>query len=631
MSIAALLRERAQRHPANVALLASDRTPLTYGTLWSRVESLAIAFAAAGMPVASRVALIHANGVDAAVAFLAIASRAACIPLNPQLQSDELRFLLQDAGVHCVVVAGDDQSAARQIVRDLRLTLIELSAHVDGQAGASCVSMPPSTPVPSVTDVRTTYAKPEDVALVLHTSGTTARPKLVPLTQANLLASARSIATTLALTAADRCLNVMPLFHVHGLIGNLLAPLAAGASVICEHAFAPPPFFRALRDLAPTWYSAVPTIHQAVACHAEESGWDPTAGRLRFVRSSSASLPPATLRALERSLGVPVIEAYSMTEASHQMTSNPLPPGARKVGSVGLPAGAEVAVIGPEGKHLPRGTVGEVVVRGPAVMAGYGGDPRLTQEAFVAGWFRTGDLGRLDDDGYLFIAGRVKEIVNRGGEKVSPREIDEALLECAGVAQAAAFGVPHPTLGEDLVAVVVPMPHAHLDEPTLRAHLFNHIAANKVPTSIVAVAEIPKGPTGKVQRSALAAKLAHLFKPPYVAPGSELERRIAAHFGTLLRHDRVGAHDNFFSLGGDSLKGTQLMVALQSELGIALPATTVFHHPSVAALARVVEQALTEVQAHEAALAEEIAALSDEEVAALLAQEGDQPIGASSA
>jgi acyl carrier protein len=337
------------------------------------------------------------------------------------------------------------------------------------------------------------------------------------------------------------------------------------------------------------------------------------------------------LRALERSLGVPVIEAYSMTEASHQMTSNPLPPGARKAGAVGLPAGAEVAIIGADGDRVPQGAIGEVIVRGPGVMSGYGGDPGLTQAAFIDGWFRTGDLGRLDADGYLFIAGRVKEIVNRGGEKVSPREIDEALLECEAVTQAVAFGLPHPTLGEDLVAVVVLAADVSFDENALRAQLFARLAANKVPSAIACVPEIPKGATGKVQRSALAARLAHLFKPAYVAPRDELERRVATQFEKLLNLELVGALDNFFALGGDSLKGTQLVVALEGELGVALPATAVFQYPTVTALARVIEQALNDAQAREAALAEEIAAMSEEEVAALLAQEGVQPIGASSA
>lgn len=633
MTIAGLLRQHAQGRPDAPAVLESGRKPITYGALWSNVDRLVSALATMGVHNESRVALIHANGAEAAIVFLAIASCAACVPLNPQLQAEELRFFLRDAGVQWVVIARNDRSHARQVVRELDLTLIELVADLDAPAGSLsfAAAAGPSSP----TDHTNTaghgdaYSSPDDIALVLHTSGTTARPKLVPLTHANLVASARSIAATLALDASDRCLNVMPLFHVHGLVGNLLAAIAAGASVICEPGFAEDRFFQALRVLEPTWYSAVPTIHQAVARDAEQSGWRPGMGRLRFVRSSSASLPPATLRALELALQVPVVEAYSMTEASHQMTSNPLPPDMRKVGSVGLPAGAEVAVLGADGARVPADVVGEIVVRGPGVIAAYGGNSRLTLEAFVGGWFRTGDLGRIDAEGYLFITGRAKEIVNRGGEKVSPREIDEALLEFEGVAQAVAFGVPHPTLGEDLVAVVVPAPHAHVNQDQLRAHLFQRLAASKVPTAIVCVPEIPKGPTGKVQRTSLAAKLAHLFKPAFVAPRGEIEQRIAALFGALLHHQPVGALDNFFALGGDSLKGTQLVVALESELGVVLPATVVFQHPSAITLARVVEQAVADMRAREAALVDEIAGLSEEEVAELLAQEGIQSISAS--
>ncbi len=636
MTIAALVRDHARQFPQHAAILDGTRAPLSYQALATNIESIALALSNAGVVPASRVALVHANGAEAAVAFLAIASCAACVPLNPQLQPDELRFFLQDAGVQFVVIARGDPSPARQVVRDLGLALIELVADADGPAGSVRIELPThSTGGGIASHSGPIYAAARDVALVLHTSGTTARPKLVPLTHANLLASARSIAATLALDASDRCLNVMPLFHVHGLIGNLLAAITAGASIICERGFAPESFFRALCNLEPTWFSAVPTIHQAVVRHAEQLRWhsgaDSGAKRLRFVRSSSAPMPPTTLRALERCLGVPVIEAYSMTEASHQMTSNPLPPGERKAGAVGLPAGAEVAIIGVDGDRVSQGAIGEVIVRGPGVMSGYGGDPSLTQAAFIDGWFRTGDLGRLDADGYLFIAGRVKEIVNRGGEKVSPREIDEALLECEGVAQAVAFGVPHPSLGEDLVAVVVLAADAPFDENSLRAQLFARLAANKVPSAIACVTEIPKGATGKVQRSALAARLAHLFKPAYVAPRDEFERRVATLFERLLNLEPVGALDNFFALGGDSLKGTQLVVALEGELGLALPATAVFQHPTVAALAGVIEQALNDAQAREAALADEIAAMSEEEVAALLAQEGIQPIGASSA
>lgn len=637
MTISALVRNYAQQFPQRAAILDDTRAPLGYQALATSIEAIARALSSAGVVPASRVALIHANGAEAAVAFLAIASCAACVPLNPQLQPDELRFLLQDADVQFVVIARGDHSPVRQVVHDLGLALIELVADADGFAGS--VRIEPQSHTASRDGLASHssphYAAAHDVALVLHTSGTTARPKLVPLTHANLLASARSIAATLALGAGDRCLNVMPLFHVHGLIGNLLAAITAGASIICMREFAPDSFFRALGTLGPTWYSAVPTIHQAVVRHAEQlglhSGTGFGASRLRFARSSSAPLPPATLRALERSLGVPVIEAYSMTEASHQMTSNPLPPGVRKAGAVGLPAGAEVAIIGADGDRVPQGAIGEVIVRGQGVMSGYGGDPSLTQAAFIDGWFRTGDLGRLDADGYLFIAGRVKEIVNRGGEKVSPREIDEALLECQGVTQAVAFGVPHPTLGEDLVAIVVLAADAPFDENALRAQLFGRLAANKVPSAIACVTEIPKGATGKVQRGALAARLAHLFKPAYVAPRDAFEQRVASLFEKLLNLESVGALDNFFALGGDSLKGTQLVVALEGELGIAFPATTVFQHPTVTALAGVIEQALNDAQAREAALADEIAAMSEEEVAALLAQEGIQPIGASNA
>ena len=347
----------------------------------------------------------------------------------------------------------------------------------------------------------------DDIALLLHTSGTTARPKLVPLTHANLQASARNIASTLELTSGDRCLNVMPLFHIHGLVACLAAPLAAGGSVIVPPGFDAFTFFRWLTDAAPTWYSAVPTMHQAILTRAARNQAAIGDSPLRFIRSSSASLPPIVMTELEETFGVPVIESYGMTEAAHQMTSNPLPPAVRKPGSVGLAAGPDVAIMEPDGTLLERGTVGEVVIRGSNVTAGYLERPEANAEAFTDGWFRTGDLGRLDDDGYLFLEGRIKEIVNRGGEKISPREIDEALLAHPDVAQAVAFAVPHPKLGEDLAAAVVAADGRRPTPEELRQFVAERVAAFKVPRKVLIVDEIPKGPTGKLQRIGLARQL----------------------------------------------------------------------------------------------------------------------------
>ncbi|MEO7385790.1 MAG: non-ribosomal peptide synthetase [Gammaproteobacteria bacterium] len=622
MNLSSLVEARALAEPQSLALLAPGQPVITAADLWREVQALARALDAVGAAPGTPVATVLPNGLDAAISFLGVAAKAACVPLNPGLSADEIRFYLGDTRARIVIVDKALGGPASATARDLGLTVIEIDASKPRNGG----------PRDWLADVRPGQSGPAaaglaagDVALILHTSGTTSRPKLVPLTHANLLASARNIATGLGLESADRCLNVMPLFHIHGLVGVLLASLAGGSGVVCTRGFSDATFIDWVGEFQPTWYSAVPAIHQAVAALADRYRSRLPRHRFRFIRSSSAALSPATLRMLEAGTGAPVIEAYGMTEASHQMASNPLPPGLRKPGSVGVTAGAEVAIMDGQGSLLGVDQTGEVVIRGPGVMAAYGGEVGATRAAFTAGWFRTGDLGCLDADGYLFLSGRLKEIVNRGGEKVSPREVDEALLEHPEVGQAAAFGIPHPTLGEDLVAVVVPRPGVEPAVPELREFLFARLAGHKIPSTIAIVDEIPKGPTGKVQRSALYGRLQHLFTPAFVAPVTDIERGIDGIVRGILRCDTVGVHANFFALGGDSLTGVQVVAAINREQGIELPATALFHHPTIAELARAVEAARAAAGTSRTELAQEIDALSDEEVLRALAAEGDTP------
>jgi acyl-CoA synthetase (AMP-forming)/AMP-acid ligase II len=290
------------------------------------------------------------------------------------------------------------------------------------------------------------------VALVLHTSGTTSRPKIVPLTQRNVFASAQHIAHSTRFTAQDRGLNVMPLFHIHGLIAGILAPLSQGGEVHCTSGFNALKFFAQMDEVKPTWYTAVPTMHQAILSRATNNKEVIARVPLRFIRSSSSSLPPQVLAELEATFHAPVIEAYGMTEAAHQMACNPLPPAQRKPGTVGIAAGPEVAIMDMDGHLLKAGDTGEIVIRGPNVTPGYENNDKANAEAFTHGWFRTGDQGMMDSEGYISITGRLKEIINRGGEKISPREIDEILMDHAAVAQVVCFGIPHDKLGEEVGA-----------------------------------------------------------------------------------------------------------------------------------------------------------------------------------
>lgn len=349
-------------------------------------------------------------------------------------------------------------------------------------------------------------AEAGDVALILHTSGTTSRPKIVPLTQRNVAISADNIARTLAFSPDDRGLNIMPLFHIHGLIAGLIAPLSRGGSVFCTPGFNALKFFSWMEEARPSWYTAVPTMHQAILTRAGHNREIIARFPLHFIRSSSASLPPQVITELEATFHAPVIEAYGMTEAAHQMASNPLS-GARKPGAVGLAAGPEVEIMDEQGRLLGPDRIGEIVIRGDNVTAGYENNPKANAEAFVDGWFRTGDQGVKDGDGYVRLTGRLKEIINRGGEKISPREVDDVLMDHPAVRQVVTFAMPHDKLGEEVAAAVVLREGAQASEQELRAFVSERLAAFKTPRKIVFLTEIPKGATGKLQRIGMAEKL----------------------------------------------------------------------------------------------------------------------------
>ena len=482
------------------ALLAEDGSVLSHDDLRATLVGLRDRMRSLGVGVEDRIAIVLPNGPSAAVAFLAAAVTGCAAPLNPRYRSDELRFYLEDLGASVLITGDGGGEAARQAARDEVLRL-----RMQGPLDALEL-VPDGETSTSAHDCRTDPG-PDDVALVLHTSGTTSRPKIVPLRQRNLGCSAAGIAASLRLTAADRSLNVMPLFHIHGLLAGLLAPLSAGGSVVATGGFDAFRFFGQLESLRPTYYTAVPTMHQMVLARSARHAREARSAGLRFVRSSSASLPGPVLEELRDLFDVPVIESYGMTEATHQMCTNPLPPGEVKIRSVGLPAGIDLAILDEAGHALAVGTRGEVCIKGPTVIDGYENNPAADEAAFTSGWFRTGDEGYLDGDGYLFLTGRLKEQINRGGEKVSPLEVDEVLLRHEAVVQAVTFAVPHDKLGEEVAAAIVTVEGAEVTEAELRAHVGRSLAAFKVPRRVVFCDELPKGPTGKLQRIGLAQRL----------------------------------------------------------------------------------------------------------------------------
>lgn len=500
-TLAALL---ADKDAGAAAIGAPGRDWMTFGDLRALSETVAAQMRGFGVGPADRVAIVLPNGPEMAAAFVTIAQAAVTAPLNPAYQSDEYAFYLSDLRAKAIVVPETYDGPALEAAAPLGLAVLRLKADPTGPAGSFRLDGPAATPAPAG------QPGPDATALILHTSGTTSRPKIVPLLQSNLAASARHIAASLALTPADRCLNVMPLFHIHGLVAAVTASLAAGGSVWCAPGFDALKFFGWMTEARPTWYTAVPTMHQAILSRAARNADTIAAHPLRFLRSSSASLPAQVMVELQRTFNAPVIEAYGMTEAAHQMTCNPLPPRAQKPGSVGIAAGPLVRIAHEVENRLATGT-GEVVISGPNVTPGYESNPDANAKNFFEAegrrWFRTGDQGALDGEGYLHLTGRLKEIINRGGEKISPLEVDGVLLDHPAVQQVVAFAMPHPKLGEEVAAAVVLREGHSATERDIRDFAATRMADFKVPRRVVILDEIPKGATGKLQRIGLAEKL----------------------------------------------------------------------------------------------------------------------------
>jgi len=540
---------------SRAAIVVPGRDPVPYDRLQTSLAAVIEAVSAFELAPGDRVVLALPPGYDTLVAFLALSRYAACAPLNPTYRRDELRFLLADLRPHLVVTAhADSDAAAAAAERGIRVAVVR------PDVAARTAAAPPAS-------------GPDDHALALYTSGTTARPQLVLLTHRQVTRAALAIGRTLALTNDDRYLNVMPLFHVHGLQASL-ATLCCGGAVVCPPAFDARAFAGWLDEYGPTWYSAVPAIHQAVL--TRYAGRVPP-HRLRFIRSGSAPLPARVADALQRAFGVPVIEFYGMTEAANQIASNPLPPGRAKAGSVGTPTGVEVRVLD-----------GEVLVRGDSVIRAYGGDA-TDDAAFVDGWLRTGDLGRLDEDGYLFLEGRRKDIINRGGEKISPMEVEACLLEHRSIADAAVFPVPSARLGEEPGCLIVPRAGESLDVVTIKEWLGVRLADYKVPRLIRIVDAIPLGSTGKVARSRLASVFEGGAPVSPAAHASQTDAawtaRLTDIWRELLQVTAIEPDDDFFDAGGDSLLATSLVGRIHDVCGAHVSLVRFLDSPTIRSLA----------------------------------------------
>jgi acyl-CoA synthetase (AMP-forming)/AMP-acid ligase II len=479
-------------------ILPESGIRVTYRSLCDQVQTMADDLASLGIESGDRVATVLPNGLPAIVSFIAASVAGTAAPLNPGYREDEFSFYLQDTGAKLLLCLSDAASLpARKAAETVGIPVCLLETSNTGVVSiAGAPKGKPAAP-PS----------PDDIALVLHTSGSTGRPKRVPILHRNITASAKNIVAHYALTPEDVSLCVMPLFHVHGLVASTLSTLLSGGAVVVPAKFNPLSFWRTSRDTGATWYSAVPTIHSILLSRAGNERPVGAEG-LRFIRSCSAALPPEMMERMEQAFGAPVLEAYGMTEASHQMASSPQPPAARKPGSVGPGTGVQIGIMDDTGNLLAVEERGEVVIKGPNVVSGYENNPEANAKSYSDGWFRTGDQGFLDADGYLTLTGRLKELINRGGEKIGPREIDEVLLTHPAVAEAVAFGVPHATWGEEVVAAVVLKENSPATELELLAFCKERLADFKRPKKFYIVDTIPRTATGKIQRGAVAKALA---------------------------------------------------------------------------------------------------------------------------
>jgi acyl-CoA synthetase (AMP-forming)/AMP-acid ligase II/acyl carrier protein len=530
------------------------------------------------------VAVALPDGPHTAATIISVAAAAVCAPLNPSFTTDEWQRYLIELRATALLTRADG-SVGRAAALALGIPVLDLSP--------SPLAMPAPFTVtgPERPGIRgDSFAADGDDAFILLTSGTTSKPKTVPLTHSSVCLSAHNVGTAIELAPQDRLLSVLPLFHGHGLISGVIAALSAGSSVVCTSGFDAEAFFAWLTEFRPTWYTAVPLIHRTVLSIAERERERARRSSLRLIRSASSTLPAKVLCRLETLFGVPVIDTFGMTEAATQITANPLD--RRKLGSVGRSAGAEIAILDTHGRQLPSGERGEIAIRGPTITRGYDNDAAATQQAFRNGWFRTGDLGYLDDEGYLFLVGRIKEVINRGGQKIAPGEVEAALLSHPDVVEAAVFAIPHIRLGADIAAAVVTSPNAAVRVKDLREFVRKRLASFKVPGLIRIVPHIPKSAGGKINRRELAA--AFSIAPPTAGverrgkialPRSQIERQLARIWADLLEVNQIGIEEDVFALGVDSLTVTQMILCLRERFGVNFSFKDIFEAPTVAALA----------------------------------------------
>ncbi len=589
-TIPTLLSTQAERRPHACAIQTPDAEELSYRDLHQRAISISRQLRALGLGKRSRVVIVLPNGLNMSVMLLAVTSTSIAAPLNPFYREAEFQSYLNDIHADCVIVQGDDRlSPVRVVAQKNGIPLIELAA--DG-----VTLVPPSTAaLPAGRDNSSpandaTEPGADDIALILLTSGSTGRSKKVPLTHRNLCVSVADICHSLNLGDRDICLSMWEQFHVGGMVDLLLVPLASGGRIISTRGFDAESFFDILETRSPTWFQGVPTTLHEILVVASKPGRASAKTSLRFIRSVASALSPQLMERIEEFFQVPVVQTFGMTEAGPLITTNPLPPGIRKAGSTGPSCGPLISIRDENGRTLPLLETGEVVVRGENVVTGYEGNEEATAQSFRDGWFHTGDTGYLDADGYLFLKGRIKEQINRGGEKIIPQEIDDVLAAHPEIAQAASFSVKHPTLGEDVGVAIVTRENSSLDAGAVRRFVASQPSEFKVPKTIIFLPSLPRSNIGKVRRDTLAALAdSGSDAAPYAPAETKLQEFLAKIWAQELDEERVGIDDDFFRLGGDSLSSVRLALAIETLLDIELDAARLAEAFTVRQLAALIE------------------------------------------
>ncbi|MDO8261081.1 MAG: non-ribosomal peptide synthetase [Candidatus Magasanikbacteria bacterium] len=556
------------------------RIDITYSEFDRRATQMRRTLLQLGIEPGDRVALVLPNSAEMIILSISILSFATLAPLNPKYKKTEFDFYLSDLKPKAIIIPDGEETPAISTAEEKGILILCL----EKETGRIFPKNGNENIISEIAEEK--FSGLDDTALVLHTSGTTSRPKIVPLTQRNIFASASNLVRTLHLTPEDKCLNVMPLFHIHSFVVSL-AVLISGGTLICPAVFVAEDFFDWLDMYRPSWYTAAPTIHLAILKEAEKNQNILEKIKLKMIRSSSAPMSKEVILKLEEIFKAPVLESYGMTEAALQITSNQFPPDKRKPGSAGRADGPELIIVGDDGQKLETGEVGEILIKGNNVILSYENNEEANENSFFNGWFRTGDLGYLDSDNFLFITGRSKEMINKGGEKISPREIDEVLMQHEAIYQALTFSVPHPSLGEEVGVAIIIEKDFTLSKTDLQKFAKEYLADFKIPQLIVFVDDIPKGPTGKLQRIGLYNKLKNMNildnNMSQESEKNETEKTLLKIWQKVLAVENLSVEDNFFEMGGDSLKIKEV-ICLANEAGLEIEAEEMLSYPCVRSL-----------------------------------------------